>query len=143
MRINQKKATREACCDFRASGCTQPRCRRVSESGNPASCVVWRSARCLLFTAVFVGCGTEASDEPVDSQQAAGDGEFFIRCTISRTENRRRARPGEPAWCRPVQSPTTGAVHKGYYPDGSRRRFLSITVRDGALVSDVLAGYSQ
>ena len=43
----------------------QLRCTRVSESGILRR-VALALCACLLFTAVFVGCGTEASDEPVD-----------------------------------------------------------------------------
>lgn len=64
MRINRKKQLGKHAV-ISGIRMTKPRCRRVSESGilRRASLAL---CACLLFTAVFVGCGTEASDEPVD-----------------------------------------------------------------------------
>ena len=57
-------------------GMPQLRCTRVSESG-----ILRRAAlalcACLLFTAVFVGCGTEASDESVDPNKLQVMASFY------------------------------------------------------------------
>ena len=64
MRINRKKQLGKHAV---ISGIRMPqlRCTRVSES-DILRRVTLALCACLLFTAVFVGCGTETSDEPVD-----------------------------------------------------------------------------
>lgn len=54
----------------------QLRCTRVSESGILRR-VALALCACLLFTAVFVGCGTEASDEPVDPNKLQVMASFY------------------------------------------------------------------
>ena len=60
------------------SGIRMPQTRRMraSESG-----ILRRAAlalcACLLFTTVFVGCGTEASDEPVDPSKLQVMASFY------------------------------------------------------------------
>ena len=75
MRINRKKQLGKHAV---ISGIRMPqlRCTRVSESDilRRASLAL---CACLLFTAVFVGCGTEASDEPVDSSKLQVMASFY------------------------------------------------------------------
>ena len=75
MRINRKKQLGKHAV---ISGIRMPqlRCRRVSESDilRRASLAL---CACLLFTAVFVGCGTEASDEPVDPNRLQVMASFY------------------------------------------------------------------
>ena len=75
MRINRKKQLGKHAV-ISGIRMTQPRCRRVSESGilRRASLAL---CACLLFTAVFVGCGTEASDEPVDPNRLQVMASFY------------------------------------------------------------------
>ena len=54
----------------------QLRCTRVSESGILRR-VALALCACLLFTTVFVGCGTEASDEPVDPNKLQVMASFY------------------------------------------------------------------
>ena len=75
MRMNRKKQ-----CGKHAviSGIRMPqlRCTRVSESGILRR-VALALCACLLFTTVFVGCGTEASDEPVDPNKLQVMASFY------------------------------------------------------------------
>ena len=75
MRINRKKQFGKHAV---ISGIRMPqlRCTRVSESDilRRASLAL---CACLLFTAVFVGCGTEASDEPVDPNRLQVMASFY------------------------------------------------------------------
>ena len=75
MRMNRKKK-----CGKHAviSGIRMPqlRCTRVSESGILRR-VALALCACLLFTTVFVGCGTEASDEPVDPNKLQVMASFY------------------------------------------------------------------
>lgn len=75
MRINRKKQLGKHAV---ISGIRMPqlRCTRVSESGilRRASLAL---CACLLFTAVFVGCGTEASDQPVDPNRLQVMASFY------------------------------------------------------------------
>ena len=54
----------------------QLRCTRVSESGILRR-VALALCACLLFTTVFVGCGAEASDEPVDPNKLQVMASFY------------------------------------------------------------------
>lgn len=75
MRINRKKQLGKHAV---ISGIRMPqlRCTRVSESDilRRASLAL---CACFLFTAVFVGCGTEASDEPVDPNRLQVMASFY------------------------------------------------------------------
>lgn len=75
MRINRKKQLGKHAV---ISGIRMPqlRCTRVSKSDilRRASLAL---CACLLFTAVFVGCGTEASDEPVDPNRLQVMASFY------------------------------------------------------------------
>ena len=75
MRINRKKQLGKHAV---ISGIRMPqlRCTRVSESDilRRASLAL---CACLLFTAVFVGCGTEASDQPVDPNRLQVMASFY------------------------------------------------------------------
>lgn len=75
MRMNRKKK-----CGKHAviSGIRMPqlRCTRVSESGILRR-VALALCACLLFTTVFGGCGTEASDEPVDPNKLQVMASFY------------------------------------------------------------------
>ena len=75
MRMNRKKQLGEPAA-FSGIRMPQTRRRRASESG-----ILRRAAlalcACLLFTAVFVGCGTEASDEPVDPNRLQVMASFY------------------------------------------------------------------
>lgn len=75
MRINRKKQLGKHAV---ISGIRMPqlRCTRVSESDilRRASLAL---CACFLFTAVFVGCGTEASDQPVDPNRLQVMASFY------------------------------------------------------------------
>ena len=75
MRINRKKQLGKHAV---ISGIRMPqlRCTRVSESGILRR-VALALCACLLFTTVFVGCGTEASDEPVDPNKLQVMASFY------------------------------------------------------------------
>ena len=75
MRMNRKKQRGKHAV---ISGIRMPqlRCTRVSESGILRR-VALALCACLLFTTVFVGCGTEASDEPVDPNKLQVMASFY------------------------------------------------------------------
>lgn len=75
MRINRKKQLGKHTV-ISGIRMPQPHCRRVSESGILRR-VALALCACLLFTAVFVGCGTEASDEPVDPNRLQVMASFY------------------------------------------------------------------
>ena len=99
----------------------QLRCTRVSESDILRRSVVGALA-CLPFTAVFVGCGTEASDEPVDPNRLQVMASFYTMYDFAQKiggEHVQVTRHGAVRY----RAPRLGTVHKGYYPDGAGGRF--------------------
>lgn len=120
MRMNRKKK-----CGKHAviSGIRMPqlRCTRVSESGILRR-VALALCACLLFTTVFVGCGTEASDEPVDPNKLQVMASFYTMHDFAQKIGGEHVQVTCMGAVR-HRAPRLGAVHKGYYPDGAGGRF--------------------
>ena len=105
------------------SGIRMPRlrCTRVSESGIRAS---WRYCACLLFTTVFVGCGTEALTNRWIPNKLPVMASFYTMHDFAQKIGGEHVQVTH-AWCRPAQSPTTGEPStKVILPGWSRRTFF-------------------
>lgn len=140
MRINRKKQLGKHAV---ISGIRMPqlRCTRVSKSDilRRASLAL---CACLLFTAVFVGCGTEASDEPVDPNRLQVMASFYTMYDFAQKIGGEHVQ----VTCM-VPSGTEPHDWEPSTKDITRMEQVDVFIYNGAgmehWVSDVLAGLSN